>query len=84
VFRVITDALLGTTRSRIIIQCRHRQSSVTPTDVALLREQMGLWGEPRVDVLVIATTGRFTVDAVSVIEKNNVSDRVGYREKQRI
>lgn len=75
VFRVVADPLLGTTRSRIIIQCRHRQSSVSPADVALLREQMGLWGEPRVDVLVIATTSRFTVDAVSVIETNNVSDR---------
>ncbi len=75
VFRVVIDPLLGTTRIRIIIQCRHRQSSVTPTQVALLREQMGLWGEPKVDVLVIATTGRFTIDAVSVIETNNVSDR---------
>lgn len=75
VFRVITDPLIGTLRSRVVIQCRHRQSSVTPADVGVLREQMGLWGEPRVDVLVIATTGRFTVDAVSVIETNNVSDR---------
>jgi len=75
VFRVVSDPLSGTTRSRIILQCRHRQSSVTPTDVALLREQMAQWDEPRVDVLVIATTGRFTTDAVSAIEKNNVSDR---------
>lgn len=75
VFRVVTDPLLGTTRNRMIVQCRHRQSSVTPTHVALLREQMGLWGDPRVDVLVIATTSRFTVDAVSVIETNNTSDR---------
>ena len=75
VLRVVNDSLSGTTRSRIIIQCRHRQSSITPTDVSLLRDQMAFWGEPRVDVLVIATSGRFTSDAVSIIEKNNVSDR---------
>jgi hypothetical protein len=75
VFRVSTDALSGTTRTRIIIQCRHRQSgSISPADVATLREQMKLWGEPRVDVLVIATSGRFTMDAVSLIEKHNMSD----------
>lgn len=75
VFRVVADPLIGTTRSRIIIQCRHRQSSVSPADVALLREQMALWGTPRVDVLVIATTSRFTVDAVSIIETHNASDK---------
>jgi hypothetical protein len=75
VFRVSTDALSGTSRIRIIIQCRHRQSdSVSPADVATLREQMRLWGEPRVDVLVIATSGRFTADAVSLIERHNTSD----------
>jgi len=76
VFRVTADPLSGTIRSRMIIQCRHRQSSsVSVTDVAALREQMSLWGEPRVDVLVIATTGRFAADAVSSIEVNNTSDR---------
>jgi hypothetical protein len=75
VFQVMNDPLLGTKRSRVILQCRHRQSSVAPADVATLREQMELWGEPRVDVLVIVTTGRFTADAVSIIEKHNVSDR---------
>jgi hypothetical protein len=76
VFRVSTDALSGTSRIRIIIQCRHRQSdSVSPADVATLREQMRLWGEPRVDLLVIATSGRFTADAVSLIEGYNTSDQ---------
>jgi hypothetical protein len=76
VFRVSTDPLSGTSRSRIIIQCKHRRSnSVSPADVAILREQMRLWGEPRVDVLVIATSGRFTADAVSLIESQNTSDQ---------
>jgi hypothetical protein len=57
VFRVTTDTLAGTIRSRVIIQCRHRQaSSISPADVAVLREQMVFWGEPKVDVLVIATS----------------------------
>jgi hypothetical protein len=47
VFHVVNDPLLGTARRRIIIQCRHRKVSVTPADVATLREQMEFWGEPR-------------------------------------
>jgi hypothetical protein len=36
---------------------------------------MELWQPPRVDGLVIATTGRFTADAVALIEQHNQSDR---------
>jgi len=36
---------------------------------------MDLWQSPRVDVLIIATTGRFTTDAIDFIEKHNNSDR---------
>lgn len=75
VTRVQHDSLGGTTRQRILIQCKHWLSrSVSPSDVATLREQMRLWEPPRVDVHVIATTGRFTSDAVSLIEKQNHSD----------
>ena len=35
---------------------------------------MELWQPPRVDVLVVATTGRFTTDAVSLVERHNQSD----------
>lgn len=76
VFRVTTDVLSGTSRSRVIVQCRHRPaSSISPADVSTLRDQMSLWDEPKVDVLIIATTGRFSADAVAMIEKHNVSDR---------
>jgi hypothetical protein len=76
VTRITKDALSGTTRSRIIIQCRHRpDASVSVADIAALKEQMTLWGDPRVDVLVVATTGRFTADGVAAIEKHNASDR---------
>jgi hypothetical protein len=76
VTRVAGDELGGVRRSRVIIQCRHwRDRSVSASDVAALREQMAGWEPPRVDVLVIATTGRFSADAVALIEKQNESDR---------
>lgn len=75
VHRVHLDALGGTLRQRIIIQCKHWQSkSVGPADIATLKEQMKLWEPPRVDVHVIATSGRFTSDAVAIVEKHNQSD----------
>lgn len=75
VFRVYSDALGGTLRQRVIIQCKHWQSkSVALSDIAELKEQMKLWEPPRVDVHVIATSGRFTSDAVAVVEKHNQSD----------
>lgn len=75
VFRVYEDPLAGTLRLRAIIQCKHWQSkSVNVPEIALLKEQMKLWEPPRVDVCVIASSGRFTSDAVAAIEKHNASD----------
>jgi hypothetical protein len=75
VWRVFVDALGGTIRHRVIIQCKHWQSkSVALSDISALRDQMKLWEPPRVDVHVIATSGRFTSDAVSWVEKHNQSD----------
>lgn len=74
--RVFSDSLSGVKRSRIIIQCKHwLKKSISSTEISKLREQMQLWEPPRVDILVIATTGRFSADAVSTIEKNNSNDR---------
>jgi len=74
VMRVTVDRLAGTRRQRVIIQCRHWQSkSVRLPDVITVKEQMSLWGEPRVQVLTVATTGRFTADAVQWIEIHNAS-----------
>jgi hypothetical protein len=42
--------------------------------VTTLIGQMNLWEPPRVDVHIIATSGRFTSDAVTYIEKHNQSD----------
>jgi Restriction endonuclease len=76
VTRVTHDQLAGTMRSRVVLQCKHWSSaSVSVADVAELKQQMTLWDSPRVDVLVIATSGRFTSDAVAAIEKSNSEDR---------
>lgn len=76
VARIVSDSLGGAMRSRVLIQCRHRTTkSVSPSDVAALKEQIATWEPPKVDVLIIATTGRFTSDAVAAIEKHNAGDR---------
>lgn len=72
--RVFRDGLAGRIDQRVIIQCRHKATGVSVADVSLLKEQMRLWEPPRIDVLIIATTGRFTTDAIALIEKHNHSD----------
>jgi Restriction endonuclease len=70
--RVSSDALSGTIRRRVIIQCKHLQaSSVTLPDASSTVAAMSLWEPPPVEVLVIATSGRFTTDAIDWIEKHN-------------
>jgi hypothetical protein len=76
VTRIANDPLGGVIRDRVIIQCKHWPTkSVGVYDIAELKEQMKLWEPPRVDVLVIATSGRFSSDAVAMIEKHNNEDR---------
>jgi hypothetical protein len=76
VFYVERDPLSGVRRFRVIIQCKHWLSrSVSGTDVSVTRDQMVHWQPPRIDRLVFATTGRFTADAISLVEANNQSDR---------
>lgn len=75
VHRVHADPLGGTHRQRVIIQCRHwLTKSVGLSEISTLREQMKLWEPPRVDVHVVASSGRFTSDAVALIERQNQSD----------
>ncbi|MHB1682957.1 MAG: restriction endonuclease [Bacilli bacterium] len=73
--RVIKDGLSGVTRQRVIIQCKHYlKTSIALEDISTLQEQIKLWQPPRVDVLIIATSGRFTSDAVAWIEQHNQSN----------
>lgn len=75
VYRVHKDELSEIIRLRAIIRYKHWQSKSVNLPVnAALKEQIKLWELPRVDVFVIATSGRFTADAVTVIEHNNQVD----------
>jgi hypothetical protein len=70
--RVNSDSLSGTRSQRVIIQAKHWQSkSVAVADISEAASQMALWEPPRVHVLVVATSGRFTADAVAWVEKHN-------------
>jgi hypothetical protein len=72
VTRVTTDGLSGTLRQRIVIQCKHwLTKSIALPEVSTAKEQTTLWPDPRVDVLIVATSGRFTADAVQWIERHN-------------
>ncbi len=74
VTRVIADPLGGTRRERVVIQCKHWLSnSISLGEASLAKEQTALWTDPRVGVLVIATSGRFTADAVQWIERHNAA-----------
>lgn len=74
VMRVIQDELSGTLRLRVVIQCKHWTSrSVSLSEVSSTKDQMALWPNPRVDVLIVATSGRFTADAVTWIDQHNAN-----------
>jgi hypothetical protein len=74
--RIITDPLSGTTRQRVIVQCKHWLSkSLKPTDISDAIVPMEFWDSPPVDALIIATSGRFTADAVEWAEKHNANGR---------
>lgn len=74
VWRVSRDTLAGTRRERVVIACKHwLRNGVGIREIGILRDQMQLWSPPPVDILVIATSGRFTSDGVCLIETHNQS-----------
>ncbi|BBD58495.1 hypothetical protein NIES2109_12700 [Nostoc sp. HK-01] len=75
VYRVYQDPLSGVIRQRIIIQCKHwLNKSISLTDISSLKDQVKLWEPPRINILIIATSGRFTADAVDYVEQHNQLD----------
>ncbi|MGY2082872.1 restriction endonuclease [Blastococcus sp. SYSU DS0539] len=70
--RVIHDSTGGVRTERVIVQAKHwRSRSVPPTEVASNVAQTKLWPPPVVRVLIIATSGRFSADAVAWAEQHN-------------
>jgi hypothetical protein len=70
--RMRRDPLSGHSSQRVAIQCKHwRSRPVRDVDVNAAIVSIGHWQDPPFDVLVIATSGRFTSDAVAWIERYN-------------
>lgn len=70
--RVLHDGTGTTRRERVIVQAKHwLTKSVNVSAVADTVANMSLWTPPAVNGLIIATSGRFTADAVDWIERHN-------------
>ncbi|GAA4719154.1 restriction endonuclease [Phytohabitans rumicis] len=70
--RLRKDPLSGHSSQRVAIQCKHWLSrAVRDVDVSSAIVSLSHWQDPPFDVLVIATSGRFTSDAVAWIERHN-------------
>ncbi|MFE5893235.1 restriction endonuclease [Streptomyces sp. NPDC056462] len=70
--RVLRDSTGGVRSERVIVQAKHWLSrSVGPTAVADTVTAIKLWEPPVVRGLIIATSGRFSADAVAWAEQHN-------------
>jgi hypothetical protein len=70
--RLRSDSLSGYSQERLVIQCKHWLSrSIRGDEIAKEAVSVDHWTDPAVDVLIIATSGRFTADAVSWVERHN-------------
>jgi hypothetical protein len=77
VHRVTVDPLSGTQRSRVIVQCKHwTNNTIGRDELVMLVEAVRLWEPPRIDVLIVATTGRFSRDAVTWHEQRELERAV--------
>ncbi|MDO4718510.1 MAG: restriction endonuclease [Propionibacteriaceae bacterium] len=79
--RVIRDDG-GTIRiERVVIQAKHWTSrSVAATDIHNAMAALPIWEPPVIRGLIVATSGRFTSDAVAVAEKHNADGKMPYIE----
>ena len=70
--RVTHDASGITRQELVIVQAKHwTTKSVTPVAVQESLASLSTWEPPVVRTLIIATSGRFTADAVAVVERHN-------------
>lgn len=70
--RVIRDASGLVRTERVIVQAKHFTSrSVGPNEIQESLARLSLWEPPVLRVLIIATSSRFTSDAIGVVEKHN-------------
>jgi hypothetical protein len=76
--RVRMDPLTGQQNERILIQCKRVKKSISDNDVSDTLTKITHWEPPKIDVLIFATTGRFSADAVKFVERHN-NERKGPR-----
>jgi len=70
--RVLRDSTGGVRSERVIVQAKHwLKRSVGPAEVSATVAAVKLWQPPVVRGLVIATSGRFSADAVAWAEQHN-------------
>ncbi|MFE3588360.1 restriction endonuclease [Streptomyces niveus] len=70
--RVLHDGSGGVRTERVIVQAKHwRSRSVNAVAVSETATTGKLWGPPLVRGIVVATSGRFTADAVAWAERHN-------------
>jgi hypothetical protein len=69
--QVTTDSLTGTRRLRVIVQCKAWQKSLSPKECQAATAPIPLWEPPKVDLLILATTGRFSEQGVQWIDNHN-------------
>jgi len=75
--RVVVDTLSGTKRIPVMIQCKHYQAkSVGLPECTQAVEQAKLWTDARFQVVVIATSGNLTQQALEWIEKRHTDGDV--------
>lgn len=77
--RVLRDGSGGVRTERVIVQAKHwRSRSVNAAAVVETLTAGKLWSPPLVRGIVIATSGRFTADAVSWAERHNAEGTAPY------
>lgn len=76
VTRIVADLLSGEQRQRVIVQCKLWKRSISDTDIAATLTRILHWEPPKVDIVVFATSGRFTADGVRYVERNNDDRKV--------
>ncbi|MFF1253689.1 restriction endonuclease [Pseudarthrobacter sp. NPDC058329] len=70
--RVIPDSSGSIRTERVIVQAKHYTSkSVGPSDIHASLASLSMWEPPVVRSLIIATSSRFSSDAVAIAEKHN-------------
>lgn len=74
--RVQSDALSGVRRERVVVQAKHWLArSVDLDEVLTSVGKMPLLEPPPVDVLIIATSGRFTDQATQWVDSHNAANQ---------